>query len=294
MRPIPAREYYHEQDKQALDALKAIPGFTAVLKAFMKVFNEKMMHGVNMASKIRICSGQLPEIYAYLPPICEALGVNEPELYLEENPRPNAYTYGDTQAFITVTTGLLEHMTEDGVKAVLAHEVGHIACRHVLYHTMADMILNGGDALLGLGMLAIPIKLAFFHWQRCGEFSCDRAAALYMKSSDIVVDVMLRLAGGTEGLADKIDAGLYINQADDYLELIGTSAWNRTLQYLALMNRSHPFLSVRSAEIKKWSESDHFSRLIDFAEGKQGEHCHFCGETQKGEWKFCRRCGQKR
>jgi Zn-dependent protease with chaperone function len=159
---------------------------------------------------------------------------------------------------------------------------------------MADMIIEGGDAILGLGILSLPIQLAFFHWKRCGEYSCDRAAALYMKNSDAVVDVMLRLAGGTEGWADKIDAELYLKQADDYLELIGTSVWNRTLQYLALMNRTHPFLAVRAAEIKKWSESDQFKRIIDFAEGKQGDNCHFCREPQKGDWKFCRRCGQKR
>ena len=138
MRPILPREYYHDQDRQALEALKEIPGFTGALKAFMKVFNEKMMHGLNMSSKIRLGPEQLPEIYAYLPPICTALGIEEPEFYLEMDPFPNAYTYGDSQVFITVTSGLLEHMEEDEIKAVLAHECGHIACRHVLYHTMAS------------------------------------------------------------------------------------------------------------------------------------------------------------
>jgi Zn-dependent protease with chaperone function len=293
MRPVNSREYYHEQDRQALETLKAIPGFTAVLKAFMKVFNENMMHGLNMSGKIRLGQKQLPEIYNYLPPICETLGINEPELYLEMDPYPNAYTNGDTQVYITVTSGLLECMEEDEVKAVLAHECGHIACRHVLYHTMATLILKGGGSLLGLGMLTIPLQLALFHWQRCSEFSCDRAAAIYMRGSDSVVETMIRLAGGKKELIGKIDTELYLQQAEDYVKMLNSSAWNKTLQYLVLMNKTHPFLSVRATEIKKWCGSDDFRRILDYTDEKTGTACRYCGAPVEEGWKFCRKCGKE-
>jgi len=293
MRPINAREYYHEQDREALETLKSIPGFTPALKAFMKVFNEKMMHGLNMSSKIRLGPKQYPEVYAYLPPVCAALGIDEPEFYLEMDPYPNAYTYGDSQVFITVTSGLLEHMEEDEIKAVVAHECGHVACRHVLYHTMASLILHGGSSLLGLGLFTVPLQLALFHWQRCSEFSCDRAAAIYMKGADSVIDTMIRLAGGKKDLTSKIDKELYLRQAEDYSQMVGTSAWNKTLQYLVLMNRTHPFLSVRAAEIKKWCDTDYFRRLLIYAEEKPGARCNYCASPSEESWKFCRKCGQK-
>jgi Zn-dependent protease with chaperone function len=252
-----------------------------------------MMHGLNMSNKIRLGSQQLPEIYNYLPPICAVLGINEPELYLEMNPVPNAYTNGDSQVFITVTSGLLEHMEEDEIKAVLAHECGHIACRHVLYHTMASMILQGGSSLLGLGIFTIPLQLALFHWQRCSEFSCDRAAAIYMKGSDSVVETMIRLAGGKKEITNKINIETYLQQAEDYNQFLGASAWNKTLQYLVLMNQTHPFLSVRASEIKKWCDSDDFRRILDYADEKTGTFCRHCGEVIEEGWKFCRKCGQK-
>ena len=31
-------------------------------------------------------------------------------------------------------------MTEDEVRAVVAHECGHIACHHMLYHTIAVLL----------------------------------------------------------------------------------------------------------------------------------------------------------
>lgn len=40
---IDASHYQHALDRQALDALKSIPGFTALLKAFMKVYNERIV-----------------------------------------------------------------------------------------------------------------------------------------------------------------------------------------------------------------------------------------------------------
>ena len=262
MMPVNPKEYCHELDLKALEMLRAIPGFSGALKGFMKIMNEKMLHGVNMASKVRLGPRQLPEIYNMLPPICERLGIVEPELYLEMNPMPNAYTYGDSQVFITVTSGLLECMEKDEIRAVLAHECGHIACRHVLYHTMGSMILNGAAEVLNLGLITVPLKLAFFHWERCSEFSCDRAAALCVGGYESVVETMIRLAGGPKSITSRINEDLYLQQAAEYEQLIGESKWDKILQYYALMNSSHPFTAMRASEVKKWCESAQFIRLM--------------------------------
>lgn len=43
--------FLHETDKMALDALKAIPGFTTLLKEFMKIWNEKQFRILNLFTK---------------------------------------------------------------------------------------------------------------------------------------------------------------------------------------------------------------------------------------------------
>ena len=88
--------FIHETDKAALQTLKSIPGFTQLLKAFMKVWNEKLCHIDNMATNIRISENQLSKYYEMLPPICEKLGIEVPELYMTLDVNPNAWTYGDT------------------------------------------------------------------------------------------------------------------------------------------------------------------------------------------------------
>lgn len=292
MAVVHPRDYIHDLDKKALEQLEAVPGFSTALKAFLKIFSESMYQGLNMSSKIRLSKEQLPQIYNLLPPICETLGIKEPELYLEMNPSPNAYTFGDTKIFITVTSGLIEYMEEDELKAVLAHECGHIACRHVLYHTMASMILGNGAELLGIGMLTVPIQLALAHWQRCSEFSCDRAAAIYMEEPNPVVETMIRLAGGTKEITSGINRDLYLKQADEYYEILNSSLLNKTMQYLVLMNQTHPFLSVRAAEVKKWCEESNFKNIMSYKNNKENK-CLKCGSKIEETWRFCKICGNK-
>lgn len=286
-------DFIHPEDRAALRQLEAIPGFDAVLKAGMRIFQEQLLHGVNMASKIRLGPEQLPELYAKLPPVCALLGVEEPEFYLEMNPAPNSYTYGDTRTFLTVTSGLLEYLDEDELRAVLAHECGHIACRHVLYHTMASLLFGAGRSVFGpILAVAKPIELALLYWQRRSELSADRAAAVAMGEAKSVVEVMIRLSGGPSKITGKVNAELYAKQAEAYDELCKGSVWDKTLQTVAIMESDHPFPSVRAREILSWCETDEFRRLMKIAkEVDNGAVCPKCGCALKKSWKFCNRCG---
>lgn len=254
----------HPNDKRALDALRAIPAFTPILKGFLKVFSEQQLKIKNMSSKVRISPQQLPEIYNLLPPICEMLDIDEPELYLELNRNPNAYTFGDTVTSITLTTGLLECMSFDEISTVIAHECGHIACHHVLYHTMGSMIFSGLDVFLDFGgLLTTGFKTAFAYWSRCSEFSADRASALCAGGAKPVVDVMMRLAGGGRELPVNIDADLFMQQAVEYKEMINISSLNKTWEAFLLMDASHPLLSVRALEITRWCEEGGLKNILE-------------------------------
>lgn len=134
--------YMHDSDQKALVALKAIPGFSQVLKAFMAVWNEKLFRIQNLSSNLRINENQLSKYYEMLPPICEKLGIEVPELYLTLDVQANAYTAGDEKPFIVITSGLIETLPEHLIPTVLAHECGHIACHHCLYSTMGQSWYN--------------------------------------------------------------------------------------------------------------------------------------------------------
>lgn len=270
---IDAKFYMHDSDRIALQALQAIPGFTQLFKAFMKVWSEKQFRIQNMSTNLRISEKQLPKYYNMLPPICEKLGIEVPELYLQLDVNPNAYTAGDTKPFIVITSGLIETMPEELIPTVLAHECGHIACRHCLYSTMGRIILSEAVGMLGLDGLAIlPIQMAFSYWMRCSELSADRAAALCDGSSDGVVEMCMRFAGCDKDIVGQINVEEFMNQALEYQQMIEESAWDKTLEFMMLTNVDHPFNAVRARECYTWAQTDRFATMRDYIHcGKEGD-----------------------
>jgi Zn-dependent protease with chaperone function len=290
---IDAADFIHPEDEKALENLRSIPLLGTALKMFLKIVSEEFLHGLNMAQKIRLGEDQLPRLYQLLPPICETLGIAVPELYLEMDPMPNAYTFGDTRLFVTITSGLVDSLEERELRAVLAHECGHIVCRHVLYHTLAAYLLKFGAGFLGVGeALTMPLQLALFYWSRRSELSADRAAALATGDPDSVVQTMIRLAGGPKSITAEVNVDRYIAQADAYTQLLD-SKWDRVLQGVAVMNQNHPLLAVRTREIRNWCASEHYLRLRTAMQRTPNAYgkCPQCGRPQALGWKFCSYCG---
>jgi Zn-dependent protease with chaperone function len=290
---ISPQDFIHPDDQAALENLKAVPLFPQAVKLFMKTVTEQQLHGMYMAGKIRLGPDQLPEYYRYLPPICKKLEIEEPEFYLEMDPSPNAYTVGDSRVFITVTSGLLEYLSEEEIKAVIAHECGHIVCRHVLYHTMAVFLSRMGPGFFGLSEIVVkPLQLALSYWSRRSELSADRAAAVVMGDSRPLVETMVRLAGGPKAITGNINLEAWLKQAEAYDQL-NKSDWDKVLQSLAVMNNDHPFPAVRSREITKWCETDAFKRLCGTVKKlSTSPKCPKCGSMVEKQWKFCQDCGQ--
>ncbi len=244
-----------------------------------------------MASSVRLSETQLPEIYKHLPPICKKLGIAEPEFYLVMDPMPNAWTFGDTKIFITVTSGLLAMMNDEELDAIIAHECGHILCRHVLYHSVANYILSGIDSLGILGKLTIPIQLRFLYWQRKSELSCDRAAAI-VTSPETVSQTMARLSAGPRDLTDKLNLEEWASQAEKYDEIWNSSNWNKALQVYAIAKQSHPFAAVRVREILKWEKTEEYNRIKSgLLTSNSEKRCPNCHRVVDMNWGFCQYCG---
>lgn len=285
-------DFIHPEDAAALRQMENMPGFASVAKKVMNVFAETLFYGMNMASAIRLSERQFPDIYRHLPPICQRLGIPVPEFYLEMSPYPNACTFGDTRIFIKVTSALVELLNEEELDAVIAHECGHIICRHVLYHTMAVLIRRGIGLMGVLGNLAEPLRYALLYWQRKSELSADRVSC-YITSAETTANTMAKLAGGLSDVTSKIDFQEWAKQAGEYELIRKSSTWNKFLQMLAVAELSHPFSAVRVREILNWSKSDQYYILKNSKMLTDGNNlkCPNCHKPVEPDWQFCRSCG---
>lgn len=287
-------EFIHPEDRAALEQMESIPGFTLFVKKVLSIGLETLQYGVNMASTVRLSENQLPELYKHLPPICQKLGIAEPEFYLQMDPNPNAWTFGDTRIYLTITSGLVDMMNDEELDAVIAHECGHILCRHVLYHTIALWLTTGMDALGLLGSMALPIKYAMLYWYRKSELSADRAASI-VTSPHTVAMTMARFAGGPKSITSKINLEEWAKQADAYDRIQNSNTWNKALQLAVIAGLDHPFAAVRVREILKWGESEQYARIknIKLLPGKDSHVCPRCGKPVEDGWMYCRYCGCK-
>ncbi len=290
---ITASDFIHPEDAAALRQLESIPGFPALVKKILSLGFEELQYGLNMATAIRLSPTQLPNLYNHLPPICKKLGIQEPELYLQMNPMPNAFTFGDTRIFITITSGLVEMMEGEELDAVIAHECGHIVCHHVLYHSIAQIIFSGAASLGILGHLAMPIQLALLYWSRKSELSCDRCGSV-ITSPEVITRVMARLSGGPRSITQEINFEEWARQADKYDEIKNENLWNKSLQIYAIAKEDHPFAAVRVREILKWGQSPQYQNLMENIKWEAySRKCPNCGLLVHDDWTYCKYCGTK-
>jgi len=264
---LDAAALQHPYDRAALGALQRVPGLDIVIRKFIELFPERVAYIQNVAQTVRVSSTQCPQLYIQLQEACAVLDVKEPELYVAQYPVPNAYTSGHDHPYIVVTTGLLDLMNEDEVLAVIAHEVGHIKSGHVLYKTMARciglLLTLLGDLTLGIGrLIGRSLEAAFLEWDRKSEFSADRAAMLVVQDPQVMLTLMMKLAGGTLFQKDQMSASEFLKQADLYEE-VDVNLLDRVYKMLLVSAVNHPLIIVRSREIVTWAAGREYQDIYE-------------------------------
>jgi Zn-dependent protease with chaperone function len=262
-------DYIHPEDSQALKALKAIPGIDSTLKKLLAWTGESAIRVSFMASAVKVTPKQCPDLYAKLVVACETLGVDVPDLYVQQNPLVNAFTGGVEKPIIVIHSALVERLNDEETLAVIAHEVGHIHAEHVLYLTAARLIealanisvarlVPGSDVIKFI--VSAGISGALLAWARRAELSCDRAALLVTQDADVIARTMMKLAGGT--FASKIDYGLFLEQAREFEANYDKNMLDKFWADLINAGMTHPFPIWRVSEILKWVESGQYKRLM--------------------------------
>lgn len=255
--------YRHDLDQEAFDAINTFPNFVKVREAYIANVDEIAAKIDLLSAAIRISDKQFPEVYKLLPPICEKLDIPVPELYYVRSKELNAWTGGNTAPYICVTSRLVNELPDHLIASVLAHECGHIACKHYLYHSMASLLIEGVHKSPLTKIPAIRKYLtpalvrALLFWDRCSELSADRAAVLCDGSADTTVDVLLKLHG-----YQNINREEFLKQAMDLKAFVNDSKSNKLMELMLTQGETHPRLATRAYECYEWSKSDRFKNVL--------------------------------
>ncbi|MDE1860469.1 MAG: M48 family metallopeptidase [Candidatus Micrarchaeota archaeon] len=102
--------------------------------------------------------GKYPVLYAAVEGLASATQIPMPQVYVINDPNPNAFATGRNKkhASVAVTTGLLSMMNKDELQGVIGHEISHIADNDIQFMMIA-VIFAGA-----IGLIAAIIRNSLF------------------------------------------------------------------------------------------------------------------------------------
>jgi heat shock protein HtpX len=192
-----------------------------------------------------IAKKDAPELYRIVENLSIAAGLPMPQVYIIDDPSPNAFATGRDphHAVVAVTTGILALLDKTELEGVIAHELSHVGNYDIRFMALvvalvsivallSDLFLrlsfwsnlddddNGGSNPLMLavgiiGALLAPLvaSLVQLAISRRREYLADASGALLTRYPDGLANALAKIAHDPQGLkhVNSATAPLYIS-----------------------------------------------------------------------------------
>lgn len=297
--------FTHPHDQSALTALSQIPLVPQILRKAAHLHVEERFRAHHMRNSIHLGPRQLPSLWRLVNQVAEKFSARPPDTYVTAVGGANAFAFGLENRSLVLTSKLVDIMPERELEAIIAHELSHMLCQHMLYRNVGLFLtLHSMGLLVQLAptkLVSHSVKMAYAAWSRAAEYSADRAAILILRDPEAMVGCLSRLAGVPESLQNEFDPRLFAEQATEYEE--SATLWSRLVTLDMGLLDSHPEPSQRAAAVLEWAESDQYRAILDgryptlwevetedriLIEGFH--HCPLCKDPI-GALETCPRCG---
>lgn len=172
-----------------------------------------------------------PEFGQWFLRTCESTQIRIPRFGVIQDGNPNAFAYGRTRgdARIVVTSGLIALLSPEELRAVVAHEIGHVAHRDFIVMTVAQTaplalyILYtwtrrrsgnyGWVVALGAYLVYILSQYIVLVLSRVRESFADERSALTTHDPNALASALVKISYGLARQQEKIEARKKIEAA---------------------------------------------------------------------------------
>jgi len=246
----------------------------AVMLGIQYFFSDKM---VLASTRAKIVSPeQAPELHQIVDELCREAGLPKPRVAVVPTDVPNAFATGRSKkhSVIAVTNGLMNRLSTDEVKAVLAHELSHVRNRDVAVITLASFLstvaafimqsfmfggMYGRDrrntgALILLLPVAIIVYIASLLLvrllSRYRELAADRGSAIITGQPSHLINALLKISGIMQQVPTRdlrAGGGGAMNQFYIIPQIRGRSIFE--------LFATHPSLERRIRELKRMEQT---------------------------------------
>ena len=257
-------DYAYKMDYEHRKRIDAIPGLVKFMKKYCSTVIPQELQKYNM-SGVMVGPDQFPEIYKMVKECAETLGIGIPNVLIvpviEDAGDFNACTLAldDVEPIILITGLLVERMSPEELKVVIAHECGHIHNHHSLYGILANILTSTGitglQSIPGFSELAALLtsgaQYALSMWSRAAEVTADRAALICTGDVKVAANTLSKFMYNGANISRTVKTEINIDALYDQLNMI----LNNPNRINELLN-SHPLAVKRVIAVKDFSECE--------------------------------------
>jgi uncharacterized tellurite resistance protein B-like protein len=173
---------------------------------------------VARASRHRVTRGMAPDLFRVVEETFERLGL-EPsvELLIDNSSLINACSYGTIEGsgvhLIELSAGAVKQLSEDELRFVLGHEIGHSAYGHSDFFTDINLIYRLEDKLPLESSIPDLLEARLRVLGRLQEFSADRTGAVAV-GNDVIIgaSALLKISTGLGPENLRLDLGAFVEE----------------------------------------------------------------------------------
>jgi len=206
-------------------------GLTVLLNLYLVRLNRA--HA--LVTAVRVNQTQFAELAAIVQELQKLLGDLPVEVFIRYDIQMNAHTFGNRPPYpIVLTSALVERLSSSELKAVLAHEMGHVALGHTVLINLMSASRTGLE------------RLVFNRWSRTCEYSADAVAwQACGQDAEPLASALIKLSSG---VTDRpIDIETFLQQSQEAEEQ--AARWVEWLStHPAVANRIRRLLQLTAAK----------------------------------------------
>jgi Zn-dependent protease with chaperone function len=252
--------YAYSGDLKVLRTLDRLRPVRLAIEATVRMW-KSVARAELLGTAVKVSPMQFPNIHELVVKCAETLHIAVPTVYISPALALNAHTFGtEDDAYIVLNGMLVDHLNENELMSVIAHECGHIQNNHVVFSTALYYLVHFANRFVK--WVVTPAVIALQSWSRRAEITCDRASLLCTRNLEVSQAALLKLALGSQKLYQDLNVEAFLAQLD---ESKGGPA-----KYTELL-KDHPYLPKRVQALRVFAESQYYRGLNKLEGGLSSE-----------------------
>jgi len=259
--------FQHALDRSTLQKMEKMPVLPLVSGSVIDFVTHHMEY-LYSGNAFVITEDSQPDVYGAYVAACRALDVPRPypTFYALPHAEINAFTTGVDRPIICANRALLDACTNDELKFILGHELGHYLCGHVKYHNVASWLTRGAASVIKSKFVGV-LWPTLMSWCRYSELSADRAGLLACQDFNVACSAFLKMCGQPAFRETE-----FVKSPSEALEA-QAAAFRGTMGEFCLLRRlyhdgehvfgsTHPRMVERYEWLREWIDMGCYDELL--------------------------------